>query len=157
MTADTFNTLARCKALALAALVDAGGKPCWVASTAAAVAVDRRGRSSRPSARALPEGLSKGPRVKALGAAVAVDRCRRSPPPRKALPLVASAGGASVSSIDDGLSDREREQLRAFSPKGLAVIARALARLRDDANANVVHPGFADMDRRRALGVGEAG
>lgn len=34
MTADMLNTLARCKALALAAMIEAGGRPCWVASAA---------------------------------------------------------------------------------------------------------------------------
>jgi hypothetical protein len=32
MTADTLHTFARCRSLALAAMIEAGGKPCWVAA-----------------------------------------------------------------------------------------------------------------------------
>jgi hypothetical protein len=35
MKADNLACLARCKALALAAMIDAGDKPCWVAAAAA--------------------------------------------------------------------------------------------------------------------------
>jgi hypothetical protein len=31
MSKDNLQMLARCRALALAAMIDAGGKPCWVA------------------------------------------------------------------------------------------------------------------------------
>jgi hypothetical protein len=34
MKSDTLRTFARCRALALAAMIEAGGKPCWVATYA---------------------------------------------------------------------------------------------------------------------------
>ena len=58
MKPDTFATFARCRAAALAAMIQAGGKPLWVAAgppppAARAVAAKpppQRGRTVRPAA-----------------------------------------------------------------------------------------------------------
>jgi hypothetical protein len=66
MTTSTLNTLARCKALALAAMLDAGGKPCWVAAGPAprpVVSAAAPAPRHRPPGRSTP-GLTPGEREK---------------------------------------------------------------------------------------------
>ena len=55
MTADTLATFARCRAMALAAMISAGGRPCWVACRPASAA-----HGERPE----PHGLTTEEREK---------------------------------------------------------------------------------------------
>lgn len=56
MTSATLNTFSRCRTLALAAMIDAGGKPCWVATRKAAPAAAAKAAPAPASLKAAPAG-----------------------------------------------------------------------------------------------------
>ena len=89
MKADNLAHLARCKALAIAAMIEAGGKPCWVAATRGATAVETAAAAAPPSTaleRAWIKSIGRVPGCPPPPGYVA------PPPPR---PLATPQGGYS--------------------------------------------------------------
>ena len=101
------DTLARCKALALAAMIDAGGKPCWVAAS-------------------LPAPPNASLCKLALKSTRYASASRRSPP-------AAAASAAAVHALADQpvavLTPAELALLSHASPRLLAAMSRAFAHL----------------------------
>ena len=129
MTADTFKTLARCKALALAAMIDAGGKPCWVASDPP-LSQKRQVSEHQSTARNASDAMLRLP-LRQL-ASVTVKSSRYAASPRRS-PLAAAAAAAAPAPVADqpgtGLTPAELARLAGSSPRLLAAMSRALSRL----------------------------
>ena len=115
MSPEMLSTLARVKSLALAAMIEAGGKPCWVAAYAP---------EGSPAA-----GTIASPRVRRPSLAPQY-RPRRSPPAAAAAESIDDVVAASSPPIGGDvagtLTALERAKLQGCSPKLLASIERAL-------------------------------
>jgi hypothetical protein len=118
MTSDPLSTLARCKSLALARMIEAGGKPCWVAGYA-----PDSSPAARPCTPPPPRKWNVAPQYRPTrGPLVDPPQPRRSPP---TAPPPASPDCPAAAT----LTARESALLSAFSPAARATIARALARV----------------------------
>jgi hypothetical protein len=107
---ETTNPLARCKALALAAMIDAGGKPCWVAAHAP---------EGSPAARP----ASPPPPPRRHVAAAYQPRLSPPPPPPPPRPLNPAIGC---------LTPAERDRLAFMSSTAIAALSRLVEHLPDD-------------------------
>lgn len=121
MKTENHSMLARVKSLALAAMIQQGGKPCWVAAYAP---------TGSPAARPIPS-----PQAAKMHLAPQY-RPRRSPPPppsaqRRSPP---SAGGAApaAGSAPALLNTAERRKLSALGSAAVDALERLINHLRDD-------------------------
>lgn len=132
MSSSTASPLVRCKALALAAMIAQGGKPCWVAAYAPA---------DSPVAGAIPV-----PRVRKPSLAPQYR-------PRRA-PRATVTGPVAAPPIGGGLTAAERQQLAGIGPKLLAAIERALDHIERGPTAAARQSLPAAMGRGEAAAVG---
>jgi hypothetical protein len=118
MKTDTLNMFARTRALALAAMIDAGGKPCWVATYApdGSPAAGACAPSASPALRAGPPARSP-----AAGA------CAPSASP------ALRAGSLSLTAL-------ERVKYPAIDDALAAALDRTFSHLADDAPAPAASP-----------------
>ena len=118
VSADTIDTFARCRTLALASMIEAGGKPCWVACDP----------SPPPTGRVATLRGCKGAMSPVVPPPSPAAVFTPPPPPPPAGAAIPGAKGGKRP-VDLSLSAREREMLCCFRPAALARIAAVLDRL----------------------------
>jgi hypothetical protein len=116
MKNDTLATLARVKALALAAMIEHGGKPCWVASYAPDGAAAALSPAARP-----PRPRSVAPQYRPSASRMAAAAANKTAAAKAAAGPVVSPVAARVA------NSTEEENLASLPPAVRRSVERALA------------------------------